>query len=270
MHEPTLMTQRDPLLEALATIIRLHHRPHSGESLVAGLPLDNGRLTPPLFIRAAAAAGFEASFVQHDIIEINDLILPVVLTLNKDRACILEAINDGEASVIFIDDQETKHTLPLDSLQERYAGYCFLIKPVATTANLGSKEWFWSTIERSKSLYMEVLVASLLINLFALVTPLFIMNVYDRVVSNHAVETLWVLASGVGIVFLFDLAMKSLRGFFIDAASKRADIMLSARTFSRVMDIKMSDRPPRVGSFANNLQEFDSFREFLPRQRSLH
>ena len=68
---------------------------------------------------------------------------------------------------------------------------------------------------------------SVLIEL-TLVTPLFIMNVYDRVVPNHAIETLWVLSSGVAIVFVFDLVMKSLRGYFIDAASKRADIMLSA------------------------------------------
>ena len=108
-----------------------------------------------------------------------------------------------------------------------------------------------------------MLAASLLINLFALVTPLFIMNVYDRVVPNHAIETLWVLASGVAIVFIFDLVIKSLRGYFIDAAGKRADIMLSSQTFSRVMDIRMKDRPDRVGSFANNLQEFDTFRDFF-------
>ena len=72
--------------------------------------------------------------------------------------------------------------------------------------------------------------------------------------------------SGVVIIFIFDFVMKSLRGYFIDAASKRADIMLSAQTFSRVLDIKMKDYPERVGSFANNLQEFDSFRDFSLRR----
>ncbi len=253
---------RDPLLEALVAITRLHHQPHSADALIAGLPLDDGKLTPSLFIRAARSAGFNASYTARSLNDINALLLPVVLQLKDDRACILTALNEDNATVVFFDEQERTHEIPRHSLNERYDGHCYLIKPGHTDSDL-SGNWFWSTITRSRSLYLEVLVASLLINLFALVTPLFIMNVYDRVVPNHAIETLWVLASGVAIVFIFDIAMKSLRGYFIDAASKRADIMLSARTFGRVMDIKMADRPSRVGSFANNLQEFDSFREFF-------
>jgi ATP-binding cassette subfamily C protein LapB len=106
-------------------------------------------------------------------------------------------------------------------------------------------------------------IASLLINLFALASPLFIMNVYDRVVPNHAVETLWVLAIGVAIVYGFDLLMRTLRGYFVDIAGKRADIILSATVFERVLGIKMAARPPSVGAFANNLHEFDSFRDFF-------
>ena len=73
------------------------------------------------------------------------------------------------------------------------------------------------------------------------------MNVYDRVVPNYAIETLWVLASGVFIITLFDLAMKILRGYFIDIAGKRADVLLSAKTFARVMDIQLDQRPKQIG-----------------------
>ncbi len=262
MAESISSVLRDPLLEALVAVMRIHHQPHSAEGLVAGLPLEDGKLTPPLFVRAAASAGFNASYVQRKIQDINPLVLPVVLELVDGRACILMECKEDQAAVLFFDEQETPHTIALSSLESRYDGHCYLIKPGNLEEKI-SRDWFWSTIRRSRGLYAEVLVASLLINIFALVTPLFIMNVYDRVVPNHAVETLWVLASGAGIVFAFDLMMKSLRGYFIDAASKRADIMLSAKTFGRVMDIKMSDRPDRVGAFANNLQEFDSFREFF-------
>lgn len=257
-------TVRDPLLEALVAVTRLHHRPHSAESLTAGLPLVDGRLTPELFVRAAASAGFMASADQRKLDDITNRVLPVILEIEDNRTCILLAREGDRASVIFFDEEETPREVSLDSLTGRYCGRCYLVKPDSSpTAEPGSRTWFWDTIKRSKGLYIEVLVASLLVNLFALVTPLFVMNVYDRVVPNHAIETLWVLASGVAIVFIFDLVMKSLRGYFIDAASRRADIMLSAKTFGRVMDIRMSDRPQRVGSFANNLQEFDSFREFF-------
>lgn len=264
MQEPlSSLQQRDPLLEALVTMTRLHHKPVSAESLTAGLPLVEGRLTPELFVRAAESAGFMASHIERSLDDITELVMPVVLELKDDRACILISRGEDVANVLFFDEQETPHDIPLESVAERYTGYCYLVKPGAADPGSTPKEWFWSTIRRSRGLYLEVLVASFLVNLFALVTPLFIMNVYDRVVPNHATETLWVLASGVAIVFLFDIVMKTLRGYFVDAASKRADIMLSARSFSRVMDIRMSERPKQVGSFANNLQEFDSFREFF-------
>jgi len=260
-------TVRDSLLAALVALTRLHHKPFSAESLIAGLPLEAGLLTPDLFVRAAVRAGFNATHLERELHEIPTLVLPVALILKDGNCCILLSMQDQEVSVMFPDEQDKTHDMDLDTIRARYSGYCLFFKPEykaqdAETENY-SDHWFWSTIRKSRGLYSEVLVASLLINLFALVTPLFIMNVYDRVVPNEAIETLWVLASGVAIVFLFDLVMKSLRGYFIDTAGKRADILLSSKTFSRVMDIKLSARPSRVGSFANNLQEFDSFREFF-------
>ena len=266
------VTSEDPLLDALVAITRLRHRPFSAQSLTAGLPLENGKLTPPLFVRAAEKAGFSSRHVEKPLRDISTLVLPVVLLLKQGNACILTetTVDSEQATILYpedIDSQAAK-SISLDDLNDLYAGSCLYLKPdKAPEADSGdtplSKHWFWSTIKRSRGIYAEVLVASLLINVFALVSPLFIMNVYDRVVPNYATETLWVLASGVVIVIAFDLLMKSLRGYFIDVAGKRADIVLSAKTFSRVMDIKMSERPARVGSFANNLQEFDGFREFF-------
>ncbi|WP_315983061.1 hypothetical protein [Aliamphritea spongicola] len=69
-------------------------------------------------------------------------------------------------------------------------------------------------------IYRDVLVASLLINCFAVASPLFVMNVYDRIVPNLAFDSLWVLAVGVSLVFLFDFLLRKLRYYFIDVASK--------------------------------------------------
>jgi ATP-binding cassette subfamily C protein LapB len=99
--------------------------------------------------------------------------------------------------------------------------------------------------------------------LFALVTPFFTMNIYDRVVPNLALQTLWVLAIGAFIVFGFDLLMRTLRAYFIDVAGKRVDVTLSANIFANVLGIRMAGRPASVGAFANNVQEFESFRDFV-------
>jgi ATP-binding cassette subfamily C protein LapB len=108
-----------------------------------------------------------------------------------------------------------------------------------------------------------VLLASLLINLFALVMPLFIMNVYDRVVPNDTTETLWALAVGVLIVLGFDFVMRMLRAYLVDIAGKRIDVILSANIFEKSMGLRMEARPASVGSFASNIHEFESFREFI-------
>ena len=267
MQNAPKMRTRDALLDALVLLTRLHQRPFSAASLIAGLPLENGMMTPGLFVRAAERAGFNAANLQRDYDQINDLVLPVVLILKDGNCCILQKRNSETASVIFPDLPDEVNEILIETLLERYTGQCLYFKQEYTSDDANQPaldgHWFWSTIQKSRALYSEVIVASFMVNLFALVTPLFIMNVYDRVVPNQAIETLWVLASGVGIILIFDLVMKSLRGYFIDTASKRADILLSSKTFARVMNIKMSERPGRVGSFANNLQEFDTFREFF-------
>jgi ATP-binding cassette subfamily C protein LapB len=106
-------------------------------------------------------------------------------------------------------------------------------------------------------------LASFLINVFALASPLFIMNVYDRVVPNYAFETLWVLFIGVVIIFSFDLLLKILRGYFVDIAGKKVDLDLSAQLYHHVLGIKMAARPESAGAFANNLEEFESIRNFI-------
>lgn len=123
--------------------------------------------------------------------------------------------------------------------------------------------WFWSTLWQSKRIYRDVLIASLLINIFAIAAPMFTRLVYDKVVPNLAFETLWVLASGIFVVFIFDFSLKSLRNYFIDVAGKKSDILISSKLFSKVMGIRMESKPPSVGAFARHLQEFESIREFF-------
>lgn len=123
--------------------------------------------------------------------------------------------------------------------------------------------WFWGTVWRSASIYRDVLIASFLINLFVLANPLFVMNVYDRVVPNNAIETLWVLAIGVFVVYIFDFGLKMLRAYFIELAGKKSDILLSSMLFEKVMALQYAVLPRSVGAFSSNLREFESIRAFL-------
>lgn len=267
---PHAVKTDDPLLHALVAVCKLLHTPHSEDALTAGLPLVDGKLTLPLFIRAAERAGLSAGYVKRPLDKISNLVLPAVLLLKHDKTCILLKKENDLCRLLLPESGSGEKTISVNELAEEYTGAAIFIQLVhkfddRTADSITPKisHWFWDVIYKSWPIYSEVMIATLLINLFALASPLFVMNVYDRVVPNHAVETLWVLAIGVGIVFTFDFILKALRGYFIDTAGKRSDIILSATIFEKVMGIRMEAKPASVGTFANNLQEFESFRDFL-------
>ena len=280
---PNETPSTNALLECLVIFSKLHHRPFSAEALIADLPVEPGRSTPRLFSphdggsksafsRAARRAGFQSKLVRYRLEEISALLLPVILVLKNEGACILtELSGDGKMAKVILPELEAgSGWVALEDLEAEYLGYAFLLKPEYHYRDIRKKvlrheekHWFWDTLKYSKNIYIDVFAASFLINLFILATPLFTMNVYDRVVPNNAVDTMWVLAVGVIVVYLFDLLLKFLRAYFLENAAKKSDIIMSSLIFEQVMNLKMAVRPRSVGSFANNLKDFESIRSFF-------
>jgi ATP-binding cassette subfamily C protein LapB len=262
----------DPLLSCLLLITKLENTPCSVTSLVAGLPLVDEKLTPELFVRAADRAGLKAKVIEKDLLDIPELVLPATLVLKRNRAVVLLSYDVGQGKATIVESKTgTEKVVAISALKQAYTGYVIytraayhLDKNIADThlKKERADHWFWSVMKSSWRVYRDVLLASLFINLFAVANPLFVMNVYDRVVPNNAVETLWVLAIGVLIVFLFDAILKSLRGYFIEVAGKRSDILLSAFLFERVLGSRYSERPSSVGAFTSQFREFDQVRNF--------
>ncbi|CAH6846421.1 ABC transporter, transmembrane region:ABC transporter:Peptidase C39, bacteriocin processing [Vibrio chagasii] len=263
---------QDPLLNSLIYVSRYYGLANSPEALVNGLPLSDGKLTPFLFPRSAERAGLVAKENRSDLDNIPHLILPAVLLLKQGEACVLNSIDleKQEAEIITAESGMVPIIIPVAELKEQFIGRYFLVKkqfrydersPEVLKTRKG--HWFWSTIWESKNIYRDVLIASILINIFAIAAPMFTRLVYDKVVPNLAFETLWVLASGIFVVFLFDLLLKLMRSYFIDVAGKKSDILISSKLFSKVLGIRMEAKPASVGAFAKNLQEFESIREFF-------
>lgn len=89
------------------------------------------------------------------------------------------------------------------------------------------------------------------------------MNIYNRVIPNNAIETGWVLGIGALTVFVFDFIMRTLRGYFIDLAGRRIDIIAGRKIYDQLLNMKLAERPTSSGSFANMLRDFDSVRDFI-------
>ncbi len=123
--------------------------------------------------------------------------------------------------------------------------------------------WFWGSLLEGRRIYREVLLASLLINLFALAVPLFVRLIYDRVIPGMALTTLNTLTTGVLVVITFEMVCRQLRTRFIDIAAKKSDLLMSSQLFAKIMGVRMSSIPAAVGSFARQVQDFEAIREFM-------
>jgi ATP-binding cassette, subfamily C, bacterial LapB len=269
--------QYEALLDCLVTFTKLYHIPYSKEALINGLPISETKISSidPLssnFHRAAKKAGLVSKLIKRDINDLSSMVLPCILTLKNNDACILEEINhnDKKAKIILSNMPEAEEWITIEELEANYLGFAFLLKKQRENSNLEKKlldhndnNWFWGTLYHSKNIYRDVILASILINIFVLATPLFTMNIYDRVVPNSAIETLWVLSIGIFIVFIFDMILKLLRTYFLETASKKSEVIMSSLLFRKVMNLKMANRPKSIGAFASNIKEFDTLRNFF-------
>ncbi|UCV12447.1 type I secretion system permease/ATPase [Dechloromonas denitrificans] len=266
------LLHHDPLLDCLVELTRIHGRPSTRAALIAGLPLEKGVLTPSLFARAASRAGLSAKLMRRQIERIDPVLLPAVLLTKGEEACVLLGWDDaGEnARLLFPETGQGTVLMARDELLARYAGIAIFCRPhfrfdkrTPQVGDVKLRHWFWGALADQWPLYRDVLAAALLINIAALAMPLFSMNVYDRVIPNRAMETLWVLALGVALLVAVDLTLRSLRGYFIDLASARIDMQLSAKIMERVLGVRMEARPTAVGAFSSNLRSFESVRDFI-------
>jgi ATP-binding cassette, subfamily C, bacterial LapB len=258
----------DSLLACLVVLSRYYKHPKSANSLSARLPLQKNRLTLDLIPRAAKRANLEANLDELTMDTITPSMLPMIVMDKSGEAHLLISLDNETIKVIDFSNPEAY--IDFDSIKGNCTNQIIRVEPIyqysdRSTETLGKEKrnWFWPIFLSSWPIYIEVLIASFLISLFAVVMPLFIMNVYDRVVPNNAIDTLWVLSTGIFVVFFFDFILKSLRSYFIDWANKKTDSELSTKIFSHVMGIRMIERPKSVGSMANIVQSYELFRDFI-------
>ncbi|MBD8757757.1 type I secretion system permease/ATPase [Pseudomonas coleopterorum] len=259
----------DPLLDGLLTLCSLHHKPASRAMLTTGLPLPSQRLTADLLPRAAARAGLQGRVLQRKLDQIPSIALPAMLMLKDARCAVLLGWEGDTARLLLSESDGGEVRVARETLAQDFTGRVFFAQPQhkfdVTNGSLipRAHSWFRDTLKRSRWLYADAIAASLVINIIALAAPLFVMNVYDRVVPNQATATLWVLAVGICGAYLFDLLLKGLRSLCLDLAGKKTDLIISATLFERIVGMSMKNRPARVGSYAQNIHEFQGMRDFL-------
>lgn len=123
--------------------------------------------------------------------------------------------------------------------------------------------WLMDPMRRNKATYFKVALAAAFINIFGLMSGLFSMVVYDRVLPNNAMSSLVALSIGLTIVIIFDFILKMLRAYFVDHAGAQIDRDIGEEVFDRLLQIRLELKKGSTGALAGLMRELEALREFF-------
>lgn len=252
-------------------------RPLSADRLLASLT-DGRDVRGGLDVEGLRAALRRAGLALEPVTaprgELTEAQLPAIAFAEDDPARVVGfAAGPGGRVEARVFQAGTPEGAPADPAIARaaYRGRLLRVAPLPappTGDDLGRGErtrghWFWSVFWRDAGTYLYVAVAAIAINVIALVSSLYTMAVYDRVIPNNSLVTLWTLTGGAALVYAFDLIFRVLRGMLVDVASRRMDVLVSRELFDHLLDMRLEHKKGSTGTTANMLREFGTVHEFF-------
>ena len=180
-------------------------------------------------------------------------VLQKISDSDTDRSSDIEWLGEKPSGV----DGRTKALIPVPPIMG--AEEPFLIKKKRGLATHAIIEG----IKAHAPLFRRLAVVSAFSNIIAVLTSLFAMQVYDRVVPNLAYATLWFLAIGMLLAYVFDVLFKLIRLKMMDATTKRLDEALSLFVFEKLLGLKLDRRPSRQGSLVAQVRDYESVKVFF-------
>lgn len=240
--------------------------------LFSGVPFDEEAVTPDDVGRLCERIGLEWSEHSRRDLIAGDAELPLlILCADGSALALLEKDASGRFSTDL--DRHPASWLTRNQVLDRPIRHIVSLSAVYVNADetpgvgdaarIERRHWLAAALMPFWRSYIQVAVAAFFINLLALASPLFVMNVYDRVLPNEAIATLWVLAIGVGAAMLFDLLLKTVRATLIDYAGRKADLKISYLLFEKILNSTMASRPASTGEYANRVTQYEFVREFF-------
>ncbi|RVB75837.1 MULTISPECIES: type I secretion system permease/ATPase [unclassified Mesorhizobium] len=271
-QQPNILSPKEAFKACFSAVAGYLGRPSAETVLFAGVPLSETRIEVEDIRHLAERIGLEVQEFSHRDFLRGRVDLPAILfRVSQLPVALLAEMQDGAYTTAPQEDGRTiiaKSELAASVIS---GGVSFSITyanaaegmNVGSAARIERRHWLTGTMGAFWHTYSKVVLSAIFINLLAIASPIFTMNVYDRILPNKATSTLWVLAIGIGAVILFDLLLKTARASLIDYAGRKADLRISYLLFEKVLNSSLSARPGSTGEYANRVTQYEFVREFF-------
>jgi len=258
----------DTGLACLVMLARFHDIAACAEQLAHQHGKADGSFDDAEILLAARSLGLMAKTVQSTVKRLEHLPLPAILKDNNGQFFILAALDKEQDKVLLYDPHsQGTQTLSREDLAQRWKGSAILIRSQASIAGELARfdfTWFIPAIVKYRKLLGEVLLVSFVLQLFALLTPLFFQVVMDKVLVHHSQTTLDVIVIGLLAIMLFESLLSGLRSYVFAHTTSRIDAQLSARLFRHLLALPMAwFQARRVGDSVARVRELENIRSFL-------
>ena len=253
------------LLGATRLLLREYGVRKSAAAIRDAVEMPHQEYAPAQAVSALSYLGFKSSFGQIKLTKLSSDFFPLIaFEISGEAVLVTGVAENGDLSIVVPGKKNEQKVIEEKEFQSKFSGFVLLAKELNNQEKEErSGHWFFSAFRKSKWIYVQVMIAAMVSNFLSLSTALFTMTVYDRIIPNGAFESLIALSIGVVIALGFDFLIKSLRGRFIDIASKKADLEISRRLFERILTLTPNEQRQKTGAMAGTIREFETLREFF-------
>ncbi len=265
----SIMPADDQVLACLLFLTRYFGAPVESALIVAGVPLRDERIDHGTLPECAHRAGLSATPSTKPASEVKASMLPALI-LAADGDAIVVLHRQGDEFECWMPAIHGTKMIARDQLEADFPGHWFFLRPLLYFDKRGllyyvpeTTGWFWSAFRENRWIYGWGVVATAIANILAAAIPFYTMAVYDRVVPNNAINSLWVLTTAIVAIIVLDFSMRKIRSYLLESAARRMDLALSSRIFSQGLRVRAADRPASGGSLANLVRDFESVRDFF-------
>jgi ATP-binding cassette, subfamily C, bacterial LapB len=301
-HGPVSSSVFGPDSHPMADLARLaaiwNGTVHSPEA--DGPPPAGGLPGPALLAVQAERLGLGVTCEQRDLSRLTAADLPCVCVMANGSSRLIIALRDAEDGAppaFVLATASGERIVPVDAMRAAATGSVFRVRkdsrmagdPAALVSEPASRisragpgspvghgadmahggggtvaGFLIFAMRERKPLIIQLVIASVLINVLGLALPLFSMAVFDRVIPHAAFETLWALALGVCLALVLELALRHARLKLFDAVGQSASLSLQGRLIGRLLHARLADVPRNAGGLMHPAQELDGMSQTAP------